>query len=129
MEETQPLGKLIDRLSQPAQLAGRRVRALNPLAEKDAALLHAVGRGEFLLNGFRNGNLRSLLFPNPPDDPIQRRRQAAAVTRLLRLLRAHGIIRKIPKTHRYLVTDKGRQVITALQAARHADVIKLTQAA
>ena len=120
---------MLERLSQPAQLAGRRVRALNPLAEKDAALLQAVGGGEFLLNGFRNGNLRSLLFPNPPDDPIQRRRQAAAVTRLLRLLRAHGIIHKVPKTRRYLVTEYGRNAIAALAAAQRANVKQLLNAA
>jgi hypothetical protein len=129
VEETQPLGKLLERLSQPAQLAGRRVRALNPLAEKDAALFQAVGRGEFLLNGFRNGDLRSLLFPNAPDDPIQRRRQAAAVSRQLRLLRAHGLIHKVPKTRRYMVTEYGRTAIAALAAAQRANVKQLLNAA
>jgi hypothetical protein len=31
---------------------GRRYRALNPWAEKDAALLMAVNRSEFVLTGF-----------------------------------------------------------------------------
>jgi hypothetical protein len=30
-----------------------------------------------------------------------------AVGRQLRLLRAHGLIAKVPKTHRYLVTEQG----------------------
>jgi hypothetical protein len=41
----------------------RRVRALNPLAAGDAALLAAVSRHEFLLNGLRNRDLRRLLYP------------------------------------------------------------------
>jgi hypothetical protein len=44
-------------------------------------------------------------------------------------LRAHGLIRKVPKTHRYLLTDKGRTTITTLLAARYADTNKLIDAA
>ena len=45
------------------------------------------------------------------------------------MLRAHGLIRKVPHTHRYMVSSKGRQVIAALQAAREADIEKLSKAA
>lgn len=128
VEETQPLGKLMERLCKPAQLAGRRVRALNPLAVKDAALLQAVGRGEFLLGGFRNRDLRSVLFPAATDE-LGKRRQVAAVTRQLRLLRAHGVIQKVAQSHRYLVTEYGRQAIAALAAAKLANVKRLMNAA
>ena len=50
----------------------------------------------------------------------------AAVGRRLMLLRAHGLIAKVNKTHRYIVTDKGRRVITAILAARQASTEKLT---
>jgi len=128
VEETQPLGKLVERLSQPAQLAGRRVRALNPLAAPDATLLQAVGRGEFLINGFRNRDLRGLLYPSATHETVHKR-QAAAVTRQLRLLRAHGVIQKVAKTQRYLVTEYGRQAIAALAAAKLANVKQLLAAA
>jgi len=133
--ETQPLGTLTARLSQPAQLAGRRVRALNPLASDDAALLETVGRGEFLLNGFRNRDVRAVLHPGATSAlsataaETERRRQAAAVTRRLRLLRAHGVIQKVAKTQRYMVTEYGRQAIAALAAAKLANVKQLTDAA
>lgn len=129
VEETQPLGELTERLSQPAQLAGRRVRALNLLAEADASLLETIGRGEFLFNGFRNRDLRGLLVEKATDDPTEIRRQAAAVTRKLRLLRAHGVIQKVAKTTRYLVTEHGRTVIAALAAAKLANVKQLAAAA
>jgi len=48
------------------------------------------------------------------------------MTRKLRLLRAHGLIRKVSGTHRYVVSEKGRRIITALLAARQADVEQLT---
>ena len=106
----------------------RRVRALNPLAAGDAALLEAVSRHEFLINGLRNRDLRSLLYQGPVE-PAQRRRQSAAITPQLRLLRAHGLLQKVAKTHRYLVTESGRRVITALLAARNASADVLNHCA
>ena len=103
----------------------RRVRALNPLAPEDAALLEAVSRHEFLINGLRNRDLRRLLFGEPTASASQERKRSAAVTRKLRLLRAHGLLHKIPKTHRYLVSEQGRNTITALLAARNASTEQL----
>jgi hypothetical protein len=98
---------------------------LNPFAEADAQVLAIVNRGEFALNGFRNRDLRTKLY-EPTDDPKRLRRQTSAVCRRLMLLRAHGLIAKVPKTHRYTVTQKGRRIITALLAARQASTEKLT---
>jgi hypothetical protein len=103
----------------------RRYRALNPLGEADAELLAIVNRGEFALNGFRNRDVRARLY-NATEDREQQRRQMTAVGRRLRLLRAHGLIAKVSKTHRYVVTGKGRNVITAVLAARQASTEKLT---
>jgi len=104
---------------------GRRHRALNPWSEKDAALLAAVSRGEYAINGLRNRDLRRQLWVKVGTDKEERRR-AGGVTRQLRLLRAHGLLRKVSGTHRYVVTEGGRKIITALLAARQADVEQLT---
>jgi hypothetical protein len=104
---------------------GRRPRALNPWSEKDAVLLAAVSRGEYTINGLRHRDLRRQLWAKVGTDKEARRR-AAAVTRQLRLLRAHGLLRKVSGTHRYVVTEGGRKIITALLAARQADVEQLT---
>ena len=124
-----PLKDVADDLCRPAQWQGRRARGLNPLRADGAALLEAVNRGEFLLDGFRNGDLRGLLYSTPPSGPAEERRRSAAVTRRLRLLRAHGLIQKVPKSHRYQVSARGRVAIAALLAARQADLAKLTAAA
>jgi len=65
----------------------------------------------------------------PAKDSVLRRRQAAAVTRKLIMLRAHGLLHKIPHSHHYQLTPKGRGIITALLAACHADVEELTKLA
>jgi hypothetical protein len=127
--DSTPLKDLADDLCQPVRWHGRQARALNPLNPADAALLEAVNRGEFLLDGFRNRDLRGLLYPKAAASPAEEHRRSAAVTRQLRLLRAHGLIQKVPKSHRYQVSARGRTAIAALLAARHADAAKLTGAA
>jgi hypothetical protein len=107
----------------------RRVRALNPLAPADAALLEAVSRHEFLINGLRNRDLRSLLYGEKVGTVSDKRRQSAAVTRQLRLLRAHGLIERVPRSHRYMVRESGRQAITALLAARNVSTEELLRCA
>src|SRR3954454_2688313 len=107
----------------------RRVRALNPLAPGDAALLEAVSRHEFLINGLRNRDLRRLLYGDKEAPAAEQRRQSAAITRQLRRLRGHGLIHKVPKTHRYVVSEAGRRAITALLAARNASTEELTRCA
>ena len=51
------------------------------------------------------------------------------MTRRLRLLRAHGLIKKVLITHRYALTKKGRAVVVALNAARNASPRQLTELA
>jgi hypothetical protein len=127
-KQNTPLSQLSAKLCRPATFKGRRARAMNPLGA-DAKLLEAVARGEFVLNGFRNRDLRPLLYGTGSTDAATLRRQSSAVTRQLRLLRAHGLIRKVPRTHRYMVSQKGRIAITALLAARQADTATLAKAA
>lgn len=125
VDHDQPLGELLRPLCQPTQFEGRRARALQPLGG-DAPLLAATIRGEFAVNGFRNRDLRPLLFGPADVSASEAKRQSSRITRLVRLLRAHGLIRKVPKTHRYTLTDCGRQTITALQTAQHSSPQKLS---
>jgi hypothetical protein len=124
VDDSRSLAELAAAVCEPVQWQGKRVRALNPLASADARLLEAVNRGEFAINGFRNRDLRQLLFDKPAKDETEERQQSAAVTRQLRLLRAHGLIRKIPKTHRYQISPHGSEVINAVLAARQASIAK-----
>jgi hypothetical protein len=120
-----PLFQWAEEVCKPLRSQGRRFRAINPWSPQDAALLQAVNRGEFALNGFRNRDLRALLFKGKTS-PVQQARQSAAVGRKLALLRAHGLIKRVSRTHRYVLTEKGSSTITALLAARQANVNELT---
>jgi hypothetical protein len=125
VDENTPLSKEAQTICQPLRKDGHSYRALNPWSAQDGRLLEIVNRGEFAINGFRNRDLRARLFSTKGTEQEQKRR-VGAVTRKIRLLRAHGLIRKVSGTHRYLVSEKGRRVITALLTARHADVEQLT---
>lgn len=124
-----PLKEVVGRVCQPKTWQGRRVRALEPLAAADGALLAAVARGEFAVNGFRNRDLRAILDGRTSPDPVAAKRQAARITRQLRLLRGHGLIQKISKTHRYQLTASGRITITALLVAQQTNIQHLAQLA
>jgi hypothetical protein len=126
LEDATPLGTLAANIGRPAYLHGRRVRALQPWSPDDVALLQAVQRGEFTLNGLRNRDLCRLLFQTPATTTTQQRQRSAAVGRKLRLLRAHRLLKKVPRTHRYQLTSRGRAIITALLAAHAANTRKLT---
>lgn len=123
-----PLFKWVEEVCKPVQRDGPRARALNPWSPSDAALLQAINRGEFKINGFRNRDLRALLFKNTTD-PAEQKRRAAIVTRKLALLRTHGLIKKLSGTHRYVLTAKGSTTITALLTARQANINELTKSA
>lgn len=125
-----PASQVFDDVSRPANYRGRRVRALRIGDPADLALLTATARGEFATAGFRNRDLRRHLYPTKRLATVEEsRRISARISRQLRLLRAHGVIQKIPKTHRYRLTPRGRLLTTALFAARTATLKQLVDKA
>ena len=120
----QSAGEVTRTVCRPIRKDGRRYRALNPWAPEDAALLTLLARGEWLVSGFRNRDVRAALYPGTAS-AVEARRQSGRVTRALARLRAHGIVKKVSGSYRYQLTTPGRQIVTALLAARQADVEKL----
>jgi hypothetical protein len=127
--EPHTLGDLLKPLGQPvfANDGQRLARALNPLTGADGELLRTLASGDYLVNGFRNRDLRLPLF-GPSDDATERSRHSAKITRLLAILKAHRLILKVQKTHRYQLTAQGRRIVTALLAAHTANALQLTAA-
>jgi hypothetical protein len=120
----QSVGEIASGVCRPVHRDGRRYRALNPWLAEDARLLETISRGEWTISGFRNRDVRTALYPSRTD-PSELRRQSGRVTRALARLRAHGMIKRVGGTYRYQLTRQGRQIVTALLAARQADVEKL----
>ena len=133
VDDSTRFGELTVPLKQPCQFQGRRVRALHPFQTDDHRLLQAVNHGEFTVNGFRNRDLQLLLYgPVDPHASLSledKRRRSSAVSRRLRILRAHGLIQEVPKTHRYHVTPRGRLAITAILTMGRTSIALLNKAA
>jgi hypothetical protein len=121
VDDSTPLSEIFDEVSRHVTFAGHRVRAMRIGDPADVALLEAIARGEFSTAGFRNRDLQRLLHPVRSDLSAEHRRQIAGrCGRKIRLLRAHGLVRKVSKSHRYNLTPKGHRLAAALFAARHA---------
>jgi len=130
VDDPTPLREILDAVSRPVLYRGRRIRALRVGDLEDVSLLQAMSKGEFATAGFRNRDLRPLLQSCRADaQPERARRLAARLTRRLRILRAHGLIRKVQRTHRYRLTEKGHQLAAALFAARAASLKRLLEIA
>ena len=72
------------------------------------ALMHALILFSLLLRGFTNRDLREHMAPLLGLDPDQF--TPGRMTYDLRRLRLHGLIERIPKSHRYRVTEKGFRI-------------------
>jgi DNA-binding transcriptional ArsR family regulator len=103
---------------------GRRVRTLD-LSGKDRELLQAISDPSFTVSGITNAALRKKLGTTSWGAGRTDRQLSARVSRHLRLLRDHGLIRKLPNRHRYHLTDNGRQLTTALHAMLSASTEQL----
>jgi len=122
--EQSPTRQLLDPLSRRISKKGRPYRALRPVSPEEARVFAVVMDGRYHLKGFTNAHLRQALLPNEKDAQ-RRRRQSGRITRILRLLRAHGLIRKVSHTRCYRVTDRGQIAMTAALRLREADVSRL----
>ncbi len=114
LDSAVPVRQLVAAVCRSTRWNGRPVRALHPWSDVDQELLAVISRGEYVIQGFRNRDLVAHLYPRAGRDLDGQPRASARVTRLLRLLRAHGLVRKITGTHRYRLTPKGRRIATAV---------------
>ena len=126
VDDTATLSTVFDEVSHPVSHDGHRSRAFRIGDTADIALLQAISRGEFATAGFRNRDLQRLLHPVRRDPSLAAKRKLAAkIGRQIRLLRAHGLARKVQKSYRYVLTPKGHLLSAALFAARSATTKQL----
>src|SRR5262249_36644549 len=117
--------EVLDPVSRRVVKEGRPYRGLRPITEEEATVFEAILKGEHLVQGFRNKDLRRSFAAVDETDPVRRRRSSGRITRRLRLLRAHGLIRKVSKTSYYRITSKGHQVMTTALRIRALDVARI----
>jgi hypothetical protein len=121
----EPVHRVLDPVSQRVTREGRPYRALRPITTEETRWFQVLLNGAFRIQGFRNPQVRRILFPRAEHNPVARKKAAGRVTRFFRLLRAHGLIQKAPGRRYYRVTDKGTQVMSAALRLREANVALL----
>lgn len=129
LDTSTPIGLLAAKVCRPTRKDGTRYRALRPWSEQDRRLLEAISDGKLAVEGFCNRDLASRLYPSKSQDNTERGRIASKISYRLRILRAHGLIRKSPRRRRYHITTKGRQIVTALLLTQHATLQQLNATA
>ena len=102
---------------------GKSIRALRPWSESDQQLLAAIGTCG-LAGDFRNRDIAARLYPHRPARDV-----SSKVTYLLRLLREHKIIRRLPKTRKYRLTPNGAKIIATIFLTQKATTEQLNKAA
>lgn len=105
--------KKLQRLTETCHDNDRRYKGFNLLTEEDASLFRLLLQGEFVIQGFSNKALRQHL----PD------KNSAQITRLLKRLRVHGLIKQVSQRYRYYLTDLGRQAAALALKLREAVII------
>jgi hypothetical protein len=91
----------------------RRYKGFNLFTEEDTSFFRLLLRGEFFISGFTNKRLRQHL----PD------KSSSQVSRLLKRLRVHGLVKRVANTYKYYLTAFGRQVVTMALKLREMVVI------
>ena len=89
-----------------------RHKGFNLFSEEDTCLFRTLLQGEFFISGFTNKQLRTHYLTT---------KSASQVTRLLKRLRVHGVIKKVGKRYKYYLTDFGRQ--TAAMALKLREMV------
>jgi len=90
----------------------RNYKGFNFFNAGDLAILIAIVRGEFNIHGFRNKNMQKLLGFN-----------GGKISRLIKRLRVHGLIKKATDSYKYYVTKIGKETIIMAQKIKEMVLI------
>lgn len=123
--EPTPSHKLLDRVSTRVKRHKKTFRALRPISPEDSKVFSVILRGDYLLQGIRNKDLRQCLYPQPDNDAAQARKDSGRITRYLSLLQSHQLLYRVPRTNYYRITKQGHEVMTTALKFRDTNVALL----
>jgi hypothetical protein len=128
LRDDTPLRDVLRDLTRASVQDGRRIRALD-ITGKDQTLLLAIADPHYVVCGLTNRRLQQALRTSPWTKGGTDKQLSARISRHLRLFRDHGLIRKMPNQRKYILTEKGRTLTTALNAMLAASTQQLMEKA
>lgn len=105
--------KDLNKMSRPVKDQQRSYRGFNMFDGDDLNLFRAIVSGQFNISGFKNSDIRALM----------KGKNANKISRLLKRLRKHGLIKKIANTYKYYLTALGRRVTATALKLREMYII------
>ena len=107
----QSLEKEVNAVCEKKTHNGKTVTGFNVWSADTFNLFETISEGKYLIKGFTNREIcKAMGYADSAGKTTERNR----MSRTLRKLRFHGLIKKVPHSRRYLVSDKGRRVMGAL---------------
>jgi len=128
VNETTQLKELLQSISRSVTVSGKKHRAIEAFG-KDMELLCAISDPVFGVSSITNKGLREKLKGTLWSKGMTDKQLSGRISRHLVLLREHGLIETLPKQRKYILTDKGCKITTALNAALAASVSDLLSCA
>ena len=107
--------KRLDKVSKPVRADNRTYRGFNLFDGDDLKLFTVILRGEFMISGFKNADLRKCM-PS---------KNTGQISTIIRRLRKHGIIKKAAHCYKYYLTALGRIVTTTALKLREMALIPM----
>jgi len=92
--------KNLEKISGPKKKEDRNYQGFNFFSKPDLSLLQSIARGEFNISGLRNKDLRKHINAN-----------SNKISRLLKRLWVHGLIKKAQNSYKYYLTKLGKEAI------------------
>jgi hypothetical protein len=105
--------KRLNKLSQRVEKNHRGYKGINFFDEQDLKLIEILNRGEFNISGFRNKDIRTNL----------KGKNSAQISRILKRLKVHGIIKRAQNSYKYYLTKLGRCAALAGMKVRELLII------
>jgi hypothetical protein len=109
----------LDRVSRPAREGERTYRGFNLFHGDDQKLFEVIGRGEFCVNGFRGRQVRRHFQGISPGQ----------ISRMLKRLRLHGLIKKVGRTYKYYLSELGKRIVATGLKLKEMTLIPLLRGA
>lgn len=94
--------KKLHKISKTVVHGERSYKGFNLFDDDDQLLFESITSGQFTISGFHNKHLRSKL----------QGKTSAQISRILKRLHLHGLIRKVGRTYKYYLTKLGSQIVT-----------------
>ncbi|MEJ7829812.1 MAG: hypothetical protein WKF91_16505 [Segetibacter sp.] len=97
--------KKLEKATEPKKVEDRNYKGLNFFCKADKKIVFTLAKGEYNIYGFRCKDIAKHLKQYSSDQ----------LSRLIKRLRVHGIIKKIGNSYKYYLTSFGKEIITCSQ--------------